>query len=252
MHKCYVVGVLLSLASAGSYAAFTGATYGNPGDIQESFAHLGAYGRSDSDDHTLKPLLIPFVGNMTASFAPVGDTTVSYARQSLTLGSDRLTLDITDFNFIGKAAVGSDGQWLFTVSKPTATVVFGALHVASASANQITVNSTLADLTGGKMLYESYQFDTAVNGDYVIGEVANPLYGKFVGSLSNTLLPARIYRLTYAFSVGGPDAGSGPSNSTGQLVLATVVPEPATLALFSTGLLGLAASRRRRPAVTVG
>lgn len=246
MQKSYLIGVLLSLGSAGTYAGFMGATFDDLGGHQESFSHLGAYGRSSSDERTIKPLPIPFVSSMVASFAPVGDTTVSFARQDLSLGSERLELNITDFNHIGKAAVGSDGHWLFTVSQPVATVVFGSLHVASDSVNQITLNSTLADLTSGTSLYESNQFDSASNGEYVIGGIANHLQGKFSGSLNNTLVPGHIYRLTYSFSTDGPDSGSGLSNSTGQLVLINAVPEPATHALVLAGLCGITFSVRRR------
>ena len=246
MRRCYVLGALLSLASSSSFAGFALATFDEPGGHQESFAYLVATGRSDVDEHTLRPLAIPFADSMTASFAPSHDTTVSYAHQSLFFYSDRLELDITDFHFVGPVGVGSEGHWLFTVNQPTNTVVFGALHVASASANQSTLNSTLADLTAGITLYESYQFDTASSGDYFIGGITNPLYGRFRGSLNNTLVPAHIYRLTYAFSSDGPGAGAGPSNSTGQLVLATVLPEPVSYTLLLGGLLAVAFFVRQR------
>lgn len=169
---------------------------------------------------------------------------------------------------------GSIGSNLGTVQMTTGTA-FGAtatqVFFGSGGAVIVTSNSNFATLTGGAVPAATTLFSGSFTGTTTWTQLtfptpacsANPtclnsfnFSFSLLGPVAGTINPALISFLNLGTSTGGSGflftltmSFIGPSAITGSIEtghISLTVPEPGTLALFGTGLVGLAGLLRRK------
>lgn len=245
-------GAMLSVVCAQANAAFVATTWGTAGvDLQESYTRLQATARGGGDEQVVRPL--PDSGTVTAKWRPLGDWAYASISETYSLGLSGLRLDVTNIERAGPSLAVANGAWIFSVTEPTPTLATGFLHTqCCVYLNENSLIATLTDLTSNSSLFESRQEDFAAVGSYSLGGLVGLRASSFSGSLSNTLLPDHVYRLTYSLGVSRPGADSDNSLAVGQVALTALsapVPEPATYTLMLAGLAMVVAVAHRRKAV---
>ena len=245
------LGLLVCLSQAN--AAFVAATYGTAGvDFQQSFARLQALSRSTGDTQVLSPLPFPYMGQLSATSAPVGDWANAYVAETYDLGQTRLQNNVSRLDRTGPSAALSNGAWIFSVTETARVLASGYLDtLATGRFSENGLMAILDDLTDGVRLFESRQDDLSAGGVYQLGGLNGSRFASFTGNLENILIPNHVYRLIYGFGVYNTESGFSESRATGQVQLLLMpVPEPHSMALVLLALSGAYFSSRhsRRPA----
>ena len=189
-------------------AAGTGWVFGgNPGD------QLVAYS------------WVPFATHQSSFYVFPGDTS---------------TLDpLTYLYFETSAWASGDGSG--SSSDPYTFAPGGVVWVVTCdSVNGCAQNWFLGTFMGAQAVYDSSSNTVTFTGNIVVGDIDPALLSYFGLPTSPTTMVGAISAI-FGGQVG---SGAGPWNS-GQLSV-TPVPEPGTLALFGTGLLGIAGLVRRK------
>lgn len=246
--KSAVLGALLLIYGSQASAVFVSATWEPPGNEPlQSFARLLTIARGFGDEQTLRPLPLPYTGNMTASASRAGDASYAYAAATYNLGADFLQVDVTRLDRNAPSSAISNGAWVFSVTETVRTTAAGMLVAqASGSSNEHSFEAYFTDLTTGARLFKSVQADSGNGVTYELGGLVGNRAATFEGSLENILTPGHVYGLTYLLGVSNSEAASDSSQATGRISLsAAAVPEPGTYALFSFGILAVVIASRK-------
>jgi hypothetical protein len=207
-----------------------------------SFIKSTAYDGTDYDAPSHYPASLPDSGTVYANGGESSATT------SYTLSNEGF-----EFTF-DHARTGTDTAYsesegsLYFSGDSDGSYVLGGVYTAIDEQGRLTsMEVRLYDQTTRDYLFRNLQrSNTTPNESFTLGLEEGDLSSILVGSLTGTLRAGHEYQLYFRdYIYNGAAEATTLATATGTLSL-IFAPEPSTFLLFASGLVGLAAVRRRR------
>ncbi len=211
-------------------------------------------GSFTTDSTTVSPTTLPYnaASVVSATSNSSATATYSFSQTSLDVG---MSLNPADAYYPTgwKSSLGeSFGEIFFTTDEDINYTISGGF-LYTGGLGSLSMDIFIQDMSDSSIIFRNKQMSSWVTPEetFYVGGVDGEYYNENIGDLSG-LLNTGSYRFRWQWSVLDRSYGNSPLTATGDFNVSFTpsgsdpVPEPATMLLFGTGLVGLVGSRLRK------
>ena len=220
----------LALVSGPAWAGLLLASYDTGSSMQQSYFELQAASRSQMDVRREGIFTLPYQSTTSATVSGVS------AVDRHAWSSDGFTVEFQRHQKTGGSFITSTGAMIFAVDQQQQFRLDGIYSVDTSSAQEIQLRVLLQDVTTNLLLYDSYQWDSAVGGTYSLGGLTGNRIATLYGNATNTFIPGHVYAVFWMVSMDNFAPAAADAAAFGHISL-NAVPEPSTISIVAVGFV---------------